>query len=128
MTEERHTHTAPDGTVYEHSHSHAHAHGAEEAHSHEHAHNHTHTHTNTKAVLNRLFRAIGHMESIKRMVEDGRDCSEVLVQLSAVKAAINNTAKVILKDHIEHCLVDAVESGDHEAIEELTAAIDRFMK
>ena len=128
MTEERHTHTAPDGTVYEHSHSHAHAHGAEEAHSHEHAHNHTHTHTNTKAVLNRLSRAIGLMESIKRMVEDGRDCSEVLVQLSAVKAAINNTAKVILKDHIEHCLVDAVESGDHEAIEELTAAIDRFMK
>ena len=128
MTEERHTHTAPDGTVYEHSHSHAHAHGAEEAHPHEHAHNHTHTHTNTKAVLNRLSRAIGHMESIKRMVEDGRDCSEVLVQLSAVKAAINNTAKVILKDHIEHCLVDAVESGDHEAIEELTAAIDRFMK
>ena len=128
MTEERHTHTAPDGTVYEHSHSHAHAHGAEEAHSHEHAHNHTHTHTNTKAVLNRLSRAIGHMESIKRMVEDGRDCSEVLVQLSAVKAAINNTAKVILKDHIEHCLVGAVESGDHEAIEELTAAIDRFMK
>lgn len=128
MTEERHTHTAPDGTVYEHSHSNAHAHGAEKAHFHEHAHNHTHTHTNTKAVLNRLSRAIGHMESIKRMVEDGRDCSEVLVQLSAVKAAINNTAKVILKDHIEHCLVDAVESGDHEAIEELTAAIDRFMK
>ena len=128
MTEERHIHTAPDGTVYEHSYSHTHAHGAEEAHSHEHAHNHTHTHTNTKAVLNRLSRAIGHMESIKRMVEDGRDCSEVLVQLSAVKAAINNTAKVILKDHIEHCLVDAVESGDHEAIEELTAAIDRFMK
>ena len=128
MTEERHTHTAPDGTVYEHSHSHAHAHGAEEAHSHEHAHNHTHTHTNTKAVLNRLSRAIGHMESIKRMVEDGRDCSEVLVQLSAVTAAINNTAKGIFKDHIEHCLVDAVESGDHEAIEELTAAIDRFMK
>ena len=126
MTEERHTHTAPDGTVYEHTHSHGHAAG--EGGSHGHAHSHSHTHTNTKAVLNRLSRAIGHMESIKRMVEDGRDCSEVLVQLSAVKAAINNTAKVILKDHIEHCLVDAVESGDHEAIEELTSAIDRFMK
>ena len=112
LTKEKHTHILDDGTVVEHSHEHAHA----------------HTHQNTKAVLNRLSRAIGHMESIKRMVEDGRDCSEVLVQLSAVKAAINNTAKVILKDHIEHCLVDAVESGDHEAIEELTAAIDRFMK
>ena len=126
MTEGRHTHTAPDGTVYEHTHSHIHK--TEEGHCHEHAHNHSHTHTNTKAVLNRLSRAIGHMESIKRMVDDGSDGSEVLVQLSAVKAAINNTAKVILKDHIEHCLVDAVESGDHEAIEELTAAIDRFMK
>ena len=67
-----------------------------------------HTHQNTKAVINRLSRAIGHLESIKRMVEDGRDCSEVLIQLSAVKAAINNMGKVILQDHIEHCIVDAV--------------------
>ena len=139
MSEHTHTHThvAPDGTIYEHTHEnhshmepHAHEHSHEHSHEdgHAHGHGHTHTHQNTKAVLNRLSRAIGHMESIKRMVEDGRDCSEVLVQLSAVKAAINNTAKVILKDHIEHCMVDAVESGDHEAIEELTAAIDRFIK
>lgn len=125
--EERHTHIAADGTVYEHTH-HEHVHLHEHAHSHGHEHIHGHVHTNTKAVLNRLSRAIGHLESIKRMVEDGRDCSEVLIQLSAVKSAINNTGKVILKDHIEHCMVDAVESGDHKAIEELTEAIDRFMK
>ena len=98
------------------------------AQGHGHSHSHTHTHTHTKAVLNRLSRAIGHLESIRRMVEDGRDCSEVLIQLSAVKAAINNTGKVILQDHIEHCIVDAVESGDKEALEELNKAIDRFMK
>lgn len=98
------------------------------AEGHGHSHSHTHTHTHTKAVLNRLSRAIGHLESIRRMVEDGRDCSEVLIQLSAVKAAINNTGKVILQDHIEHCIVDAVESGDKEALEELNKAIDRFMK
>jgi DNA-binding FrmR family transcriptional regulator len=141
-----HTHIAPDGTVYEHTHEHTHEHSHEEMHEHDHdhehvhgeehthdheaghAHGHTHTHANTKAVLNRLSRAIGHLESIKRMVEEGRDCSEVLVQLSAVKSAINNTGKVILKDHIEHCLVDAVECGDMEAIADLTDAIDRFMK
>lgn len=122
MIEERHTHTAPDGTVYEHTHKHEHTEGGG------HVHAHAHTHANTKAVLNRLSRAIGHLESIRRMVEDGRDCSEVLVQLSAVKSAINNTGKVILKDHIEHCLVDAVECGDMEAIADLTEAIDRFMK
>ena len=126
--EDKHTHIAEDGTVYEHTHhDHEHHHEHEHGH-HEHGHHHGHTHTNTKAVLNRLSRAIGHLESIKRMVEDGRDCSEVLIQLSAVKSAINNTGKVILKDHIEHCLVDAVENGDHEAIAELTEAIDRFMK
>ena len=125
--EERHTHIAADGTVYEHTH-HEHVHSPEHAHSHGHDPGHGHVHTHTKAVLNRLSRAIGHLESIKRMVEDGRDCSEVLIQLSAVKSAINNTGKVILKDHIEHCMVDAVESGDHKAIEELTEAIDRFMK
>ena len=89
---------------------------------------HTHSHEHTKAVLNRLSRAIGHLESIKKMVENGRDCSEVLIQLSAVKAAINNTGKVILQDHIQHCLVDAIESGDRKEIEELNKAIDRFIK
>ena len=129
--EGKHIHIAEDGTVYEHTHhdhTHEHHHEHSHSHAHGHGHGHGHTHTNTKAVLNRLSRAIGHLESIKRMVEDGRDCSEVLIQLSAVKSAINNTGNVILKEHIEHCMVDAVESGDHKAIEELTEAIDRFMK
>lgn len=108
----------------EHPHHHPHAH----AEIHENAKGHHHQHKNTKAVLNRLSRAIGHMEAIKKMVEDGRDCSEVLIQLSAVKSALNNTGKVILQDHIENCIVDAVESGDKSAIEELNFAIDRFMK
>lgn len=134
-----HKHVLEDGTVIEHTHveeakhegeqmhGHVHSHGEHEAHE-GHTHSHTHTHQNTKAVLNRLSRAIGHLESIRRMVEDGRDCSEVLVQLSAVKSAINNTGKVILRDHIEHCIVDAVREGDVQALEELNDAIDRFMK
>ena len=112
-TKEIHVHVLEDGTVITHSHG---------------EHGHHHSHAQTKAVLNRLSRAIGHLESIKRMVESGRDCSEVLIQLSAVKAALNNTGKVILQDHIQHCLVDAIESGDMEAIEELNKAIDRFIK
>lgn len=126
----KHTHVLEDGTVIEHTHveNHEHEHESMHGHVHSHGHGHTHTHQNTKAVLNRLSRAIGHLESIKRMVEDGRDCTEVLVQLSAVKSAINNTGKVILQDHIEHCIVDAVQNGDAKALEELNKAIDRFMK
>ncbi|MFV0528153.1 MAG: metal-sensing transcriptional repressor [Lachnospiraceae bacterium] len=112
---DQHIHITQDGQIVEHTHAHTHQ-------------GHVHKHENTKAVLNRLSRAIGHMESIKRMVESGRDCSEVLIQLSAVKSAINNTGKIILQDHIEHCIVDAVEHGDTESIKELEKAIDRFIK
>ena len=89
---------------------------------------HTHTHTNTKEVLNRLSRAAGHLESVKRMVEDGRDCAQVLIQLAAVRAAINSTCKVILQDHMEHCVVDAIASGDRQALEELNRAVELLMK
>ena len=76
------------------------------------AHNHNHDHTHTREVVNRLARAIGHLQKVKQMVEDGEDCSQVLVQLAAVKSALNSTGKVILKDHLEHCIVHAVEDGD----------------
>lgn len=91
-------------------------------------HDHVHSHAHTKSVLNRLAKAIGHLEKVKRMVEDGEDCSEVLIQLAAVKSAINSTGKVILKDRMEHCIVHAIEEGDHEMIEELNRAIDQFIK
>lgn len=93
-----------------------------------HVHNHTHTHKETKKVLNRLARIMGHMNAIKGMIEDGRDCSEILIQLSAVDSAIKSLSRVILKDHISTCIVDAVQHNDQESIEELNKAIDKFMK
>ena len=92
------------------------------------AHNHNHDHTHTREVVNRLARAIGHLQKVKQMVEDGEDCSQVLVQLAAVKSALNSTGKVILKDHLEHCIVHAVEDGDTEMLTEGCDAIDRFVK
>ena len=92
------------------------------------AHSHGHVHENQKAVVNRLARAIGHLEKVKRMVQEDVDCAEVLTQLAAVRGALNNTAKLILQDHIAHCVVDAVEEGDQQTIEDLIAAIDKFMK
>ena len=106
--------------IHGHEHMHMHAQGL--------AHSHGHVHENQKAVVNRLARAIGHLEKVKRMVEEGHDCSEVLVQLAAVRSAIENTGKVILQDHMRHCMVDAVAAGDAEAIDDLCQAIDKFMK
>lgn len=89
---------------------------------------HEHRHTETQKVVHRLSRAIGHLESIKTMVEEGRDCSEVLIQIAAVRSAVNNIGKLIMRDHIEHCIVDAVETGDMRVLQELSAAIDQFVK
>jgi len=102
-------------------------HAAGIAHSHDHSH-HGHTHENTKAVINRLSRAIGHLQSVKRMVEEGRDCTEVLVQIAAVRSAIDNAGKVILQDHLRHCVVDAAREGDQQAIDDLCKAIEKYMK
>ncbi len=87
-----------------------------------------HKHENTKAVIHRLSRAIGHLESVKKMVENGRDCSEVLIQIAAVKSAVNNIGKIILQDHINHCVADAVATGDNKVLDELSIAIDKFIK
>lgn len=114
--------------MQDHTHTHTHTHTDE--HGHEHTHNHTHTHSaaHTKAVVNRLNRAIGHLEAVRNMVEEGRDCSEVLIQIAAVRSAINNIGKLILKEHISHCVVDAVETGDQQCLDDLEDAINKFIK
>ncbi len=98
-----------------------------EPHTHHH-HGHVHSAEHVKAVSNRLSRAIGHLQSVKKMVEEERDCADVLIQLSAVTSAINNTCKVILKDHMDHCIIHAVEDGDHETLDQLNRAIDLLLK
>ena len=126
-----HCHEHPHDHTHEHTHNHEHHHDEhthEYMHEHGLPHGHGHVHENQKAVINRLARAIGHLEKVKSMVEEGRDCSEVLVQLAAVRSALDNTGKVILKDHMRHCVVDAVSAGDQASIDDLCMAIDKFMK
>lgn len=135
-TATEHVHIMDDGSVISHSHGDvlnndgAHSHDNMHVHDDTHTHNgsHPHHHENTKAVLNRMSRAIGHMESIKTMIENGRDCTEVLIQIAAVRSAINNVGKIILEDHINHCIVDAVETGDEQALKDLNDAIEKFVK
>lgn len=114
----------------EHTHDHELACDHEHEYMHQHGipHSHAHVHENQKAVINRLARAIGHLNKVKKMVEEGYDCSDVLIQLAAVRSAIDNTGKVILNDHIRHCMVDAVAAGDESAIEDLCQAVEKFMK
>ena len=86
-------------------------------------------HQHTKAVADQLARAAGHVLSVKRMVEEGRDCPEVLVQLAAVRAALDRAAKLVLADHVESCLRGAALNGaaDDEWVR-LKAALDSFIR
>ena len=124
MSEHNHAHEespithSHSGEVHNHSHEHTHDSKGGEPHA------HSHEHTQTKAVLNRLSRAIGHLSAVRDMVEQGRDCSEVLIQLAAVRSAINRTCEVLLKDHLESCIVDAISTGDMETLEKLKRAVE----
>lgn len=127
-----HEHPIASGEAHDHAYLHEHGiphtHEHDHDHDHEHSHGHTHSHEHTKSVLNRLSRAIGHLQSVRNMVEEGRDCSEVLIQIAAVRSAIDNTGKLILQDHLKHCIVDAAHEGDQQAIDDLCQAIDKYMK
>lgn len=122
------THEHPHDHGHEHAHEHPHDHEHAGKHVHGHSHAHTHDPAEMKKIVNRLSRSIGHLESVKRMVESGQDCPDVLVQLAAVRAELAGAGKAILKQHIEHCIVDAIRDEDEEAITKMNRAIDRFMK
>ena len=89
---------------------------------------HVHKSDNGKIFTHTHKNAEGHLEAVKRMVEDERDCSEVLIQLAAVISALNGVSKIILQEHIEGCIVEAIECGDKRPIEDLNKAIAQFIK
>ena len=85
-------------------------------------------HKHRKKVIDRLSRIEGHIRGVKKMVEEERDCPDLLHQLAAVKAAINRTSELILEDHIESCLIDAVNEGStDEYVKNLKEAISKLI-
>ncbi len=85
-------------------------------------------HRQRKNARDRLVRAEGHLHGVIKMIDEGKECPDILIQIAAVKAALNKAGEVILEDHIEHCLVEAVKSGDVEPqLEELKAALKKLI-
>ncbi|MGW9526482.1 metal-sensing transcriptional repressor [Paenibacillus terrae] len=82
-----------------------------------------------KQIVNRLARIEGHVKAVKKMTNEGRDCSEVLLQIAAVQKALDNAAKLLLKDHLESCVVDAVHHGNQEEVlSDLNKALDNYIR
>lgn len=91
-------------------------------------HSHVHSEESLRRVVNRLSRIEGHVRGIKRMVQDSEPCPDVLVQIAAVRGALDRVSRIILDEHLTECVARAAKEGNIEAeIEGLKAALDRFL-
>ena len=95
--------------------------------NHSHVHGHHHDPEEKKRQLNRLAKAIGHLQHVKSMIERDEDCADVLTQLSAVNAALKNLGKEIINEHMTHCIAHAIADGDLELVEEFQKAVQKFI-
>ena len=85
-------------------------------------------HKKRKEIINRLSRIEGHVRGVRKMVEEDKDCPDVLLQVAAVRAALNQVGKILLEDHMESCVIEAAKEGKGEkAIEDLKAALTKFI-
>ncbi len=86
-----------------------------------------HQHRHRRQVINRLARAEGHLGAVKRMVEEGASCSDVLLQIAAVRGALDQVARIVLNDHLESCLRGTEGEEADAAWAEFKKALDRYI-
>lgn len=97
------------------------------AENHEHTHHHTHDPQSKKRQMNRISRMVGHLEHVKKMIDNDEDCAQVLIQLSAIRSAMNGLGKEIIREHLDHCITHAIEDGDMEAVEDFEKALQQYL-
>ena len=94
-------------------------------------HSHIHDETSQRRLVNRLSRIEGHIRGVKTMIQEHRPCPEVLVQIAAVRGALDKVARVILDEHLTQCIGRAAKEGDpvtiEEEIEQLRSALNHFL-
>ncbi|WP_427160853.1 metal-sensing transcriptional repressor [Aliinostoc sp. HNIBRCY26] len=104
---------------------HLHSHDLEDGHI---VHSHIHSEESLRRIVNRLSRIEGHIRGIKTMVQQNSPCPDVLLQIAAVRGALDKVARIVLDEHLTDCIARAAKEGDIELeIKQLKAALDRFM-
>lgn len=79
-------------------------------------------------MVNRLKRLEGQVRGVREMLENGMPCEDILIQISAISSGLNNTAKIILTDHIMHCVLESIKNEDKAALEKLNSSLGQFLK
>ena len=79
-------------------------------------------------MLSRLGRIEGQVRGVRKMVEEDVYCPDILIQVSAINAALNSFNKVLLAEHIRSCVADDIREGKDETIDELVGVLQKLMK
>jgi len=87
--------------------------------------NHSHM---SKDLDNRLAAVEGHIAAIRRMLAEGRNCDELLLQLKAAESSISKVSKMILQDHLTHCVRESLEQGDTTALDQFNKVLDKYIR
>lgn len=92
------------------------------------AHPHVHSEESLRRIANRLSRIEGHVRGIKTMVQQNSPCPDVLLQIAAVRGALDKVARIVLDEHLTECIARAAQEGNIDVeIKQLKAALDRFL-
>ncbi|WP_050182606.1 metal-sensitive transcriptional regulator [Domibacillus robiginosus] len=87
-----------------------------------------HSEKTKKNLVTRLNRIEGQIRGIKGLIEKDVYCDDVITQISATQAALNSVAKLLLEGHMKSCVIERIQEGDHEVVDELLVTIQRLMK
>lgn len=98
---------------------------AEHAHHHQQSHHSEKTKTNLTSRLNRIE---GQIRGIKGLIEKDTYCDDVLNQIASVQSALNSVGKLLLENHMKSCVIEKIQSGEHDVIDELLTTINKLMK
>lgn len=79
-------------------------------------------------LVSRLNRIEGQIRGVKGMIEKDVYCDDVLHQISAIQSAINSVSRILLEGHMKSCVIERIEQGDHEVIDEVITTISKLMK
>lgn len=81
-----------------------------------------------KCLMNRLCRIEGQIKGIKNMLENDAYCPDILIQVSAVNAALNSFNKVLLANHLKSCVIEDIRKGNDQVVDELVETLQKLMK
>ena len=82
-----------------------------------------------ETVINRLKRIEGQIRGLIKMIEEGRECEDILVQVSSAKSALHKTGQAILEGHLQNCVINGIQNGDgEETMRRLSSAIEQFSR